>query len=48
LGQGRENVKEFLKQHPDIAAEIEQSIRASITNISAPAADDALEEPEDI
>ncbi|AFM00905.1 MULTISPECIES: recombinase RecA [Desulfitobacterium] len=48
LGQGRENVKEFLKQHPDIAAEIEQSIRASITNINAPAADDALEEPEDI
>ncbi len=27
LGQGRENVKEFLKEHPDIAEEIEQKIR---------------------
>lgn len=35
LGQGRENSKEFLKQHPVIAAEIEQRIR---TNIIVPAA----------
>jgi recombination protein RecA len=28
LGQGRENVKEFLKQHPDIANAIEKEIRA--------------------
>jgi len=27
LGQGRENVKEFLRQHPDIAAEIENKVR---------------------
>ncbi|MBM7854475.1 recombination protein RecA [Desulfohalotomaculum tongense] len=26
LGQGRENVKEFLKQHPDLTAEIEQKV----------------------
>lgn len=48
LGQGRENVKEFLKKNPEIAAEIEQGIRASIAKVSAPAADDAQEEPEDI
>lgn len=29
LGQGRENSKEFLKQHPDVAQEIEQKIRSS-------------------
>lgn len=28
LGQGRENAKEFLAQHPEIAAEIEREIRA--------------------
>jgi recombination protein RecA len=27
LGQGRENAKEFLKEHPEIAQEIEQKIR---------------------
>ncbi|ACL21129.1 recombination protein RecA [Desulfitobacterium sp. LBE] len=48
LGQGRENVKEFLKKNPEIAAEIEQGIRASIANVSAPVADDVQEEPEDI
>jgi recombination protein RecA len=29
LGQGRENVKQFLRQHPDIAQDIEGRIRAS-------------------
>ena len=29
LGQGREAAKEFLRDHPDTAAEIEQAIRAS-------------------
>jgi recombination protein RecA len=27
IGQGRENAKQFLKDHPEIAAEIEQTIR---------------------
>ncbi len=27
LGQGRENVKEYLKEHPDVALEIERKIR---------------------
>ncbi|HHV65106.1 MAG TPA: recombinase RecA [Peptococcaceae bacterium] len=30
LGQGRENVKEFLRQHPDIAQEIENKIREKV------------------
>jgi recombination protein RecA len=29
LGQGRENVKEYLRQHPEIASELESKIRAS-------------------
>jgi recombination protein RecA len=29
IGQGRDNVREFLKTHPDIAAEIERAVRAS-------------------
>lgn len=31
LGQGRENVKEFLKQHSDMMEEIERRIRANMT-----------------
>lgn len=31
LGQGRENAKTYLKQHPEIAAEIEQQIRSKAT-----------------
>ncbi|HAP93136.1 MAG TPA: DNA recombination/repair protein RecA, partial [Desulfotomaculum sp.] len=27
LGQGRENVKEYLKEHPELAREIEQKVR---------------------
>jgi recombination protein RecA len=29
LGQGRENAKQYLSQHPELAQEIEQQIRAS-------------------
>lgn len=36
LGQGRENVKEFLKQHPEIVAEIEKRIRDNICVAAAP------------
>jgi recombination protein RecA len=36
LGQGRENAKEFFKQHPEIAAEIEQRIRANISAAAVP------------
>jgi len=30
IGQGKENVREFLKTHPDVAADIEQQIRARL------------------
>ena len=29
LGQGKENAKEFLRQNPEIAREIEQKVRTS-------------------
>jgi recombination protein RecA len=29
IGQGKENAKEFLREHPEIAAEIEAKIRAN-------------------
>jgi recombination protein RecA len=35
IGQGRENAKTYLKQHPDLAAEIEQKIRANAGLVSA-------------
>ncbi len=42
IGQGKENVREFLKQNPETAAEIEQRIRAELLPKSAEkkAADD--------
>jgi recombination protein RecA len=36
LGQGRENAKNFLVQHPEIAGEIEQKIRASAAAVPTP------------
>ena len=39
LGQGRENAKEFLQQHPEIAASVENRIRANsniVTEIPEP------------
>ena len=33
IGQGRDNVREFLKKNTDIAAEIEKAVRASSTKI---------------
>lgn len=35
LGQGRENVKEYLKQNPDKANELEQLIRANMNAVEA-------------
>ncbi len=34
IGQGRENVREFLKQNPDIAADIEKKVRGNAAKIS--------------
>ncbi len=41
LGQGRENVKNYLKEHPEIMAEIEQAIleKAGLAKPAAEAAD---------
>ena len=36
IGQGRENTKQFFRDNPDVAAEIEKKIRA---NLGLPTAD---------
>lgn len=50
LGQGKENVREFLKQHPDVCGEVEQKIREMkgihLKSISAVDGDDE-DMPED-
>lgn len=48
MGQGRENVKDFLRQNPEIAREIEMRIRESLIAGPAPApvADDMADEIE--
>jgi recombination protein RecA len=38
IGQGKDNAREFLREHPEIAAEIEQRIR-EVVGVSAPAQD---------
>jgi recombination protein RecA len=42
IGQGKENVREFLRTNPDIAAEIEHNIRAKLlpATVEAPADDE--------
>ncbi|MFC1860741.1 recombinase RecA [Chloroflexota bacterium] len=40
LGQGRENAKNYLKQNPELAQEIEQQIRASAITIHNPLSHD--------
>ena len=43
IGQGKENVREFLKANPDVAVELEQKIREELlpkTVKAAPAPDD--------
>ncbi|NCF23749.1 MAG: recombinase RecA [Gammaproteobacteria bacterium] len=42
IGQGKENVREFLRSNPDVAAEIEQKIREKLLpqTVKAPASDD--------
>jgi recombination protein RecA len=43
IGQGRENAREYLKEHKEIAKEIEQQIRAQAFNIPVPADNNAVE-----
>jgi recombination protein RecA len=33
IGQGRENVREFLKKNPDVAAKIEAGVRKNATRV---------------
>jgi recombination protein RecA len=45
IGQGKENVREFLKTNPEVAADMERKIRAKLLpdTVDAPAEDDAEE-----
>ena len=47
LGQGRENVKEFLREHPAISAEIEQCIRTNMNKSTEAEPASALDITED-
>ena len=46
IGQGTDNVREFLKQNPDIAGEIEAKLRAKLLPGNAPVEEEAGEELE--
>jgi len=51
LGQGRENAKQFLKDHPDLARKIEEQIRAASGSAPLPAvsaADEFADDPVDL
>jgi len=41
IGQGKDNVRQFLKEHPDMAAEIEAKIRARLLPTTVPAVEAA-------
>lgn len=47
IGQGRENVKEYLKEHPEITNEIEQKVRLALNMGGAKEATDAEVSAED-
>jgi recombination protein RecA len=46
LGQGKDNVRVYLKEHPDLAADLEAQIRANALPQTATAGVDAEEEAE--
>jgi recombination protein RecA len=46
IGQGKDNVREYLKEHTDMAAEIEAKIRAAL-GIGEPLEDEAKKEVDD-
>ena len=43
LGQGRENAKQFLKDNPDIAEEIESQLKVAMGIVKAAGSSDATE-----
>jgi recombination protein RecA len=44
IGQGKENVREFLKSHPEMAAEIEHKIRAKLLPKTVTVTDEAADD----
>ncbi|MCB1622786.1 MAG: DNA recombination/repair protein RecA, partial [Thiothrix sp.] len=40
IGQGKDNARQYLKEHPEVAATIEQSIREQALNLPAASASD--------
>ena len=40
IGQGRDNTRQFLKEHPDVFNEIEQKLRAMLNTSAVPAVDE--------
>jgi recombination protein RecA len=46
LAQGRESTKEFLREHPDLAAEIEAEVRGALAPEGAAEAQGAVEDEE--
>ncbi len=47
IGQGKDNAKNYLKEHPEVAAQIEQAIRASSLTLNLAATDDEGDLPLD-
>jgi len=47
IGQGKDNARQFLREHPESAAEIEQKIRAAVGTTTAVAGSDEDEVPEE-
>ncbi len=48
IGQGRENAKEYLKTHPDIANKIEQLVRSKVNVIELDTKVEEVGEPEEV
>jgi len=46
LGQGREKVRDYLKEHPDLTEELKQKILADASLLSGAAIDDRPAEPQ--
>ena len=47
IGQGRENAKEYLKNNPEIMAEVEQKVRANFATAFEKSLDNTLELKDD-
>ena len=46
IGQGRDNAREFLRENPDLAIEIENKVRESLNISLRPAEDGVIDAPE--